>query len=391
MMRQSACSLLLALSVTALGQTLKVESIKVESITNPSAAGSVQANLSTHADGSPLLSWMEPGKGGTFALRYAVRQGARWSEPRTVEAGRHFFRHPGELPAVISLAGGSFLAHWIEMPNEASEAEFLYVSASRDGVKWSPPVMAHHDKSQAQHGLASMVASGDREASLFWLQALKGEDGPASLMRSVISAEGAEVKEEVLDADVCQCCPTAVTRTARGLLVAYRDHTPDDIRDIYVIRSENGRWTSPKNVYADKWKLQGCPTNAASVHAKGEKVAVAWFTAEGSKPRVEVAFSGDGGTTFGKPAVVSTGESYGYASVAVDDTGGAFVSWLERGQAGARVLVRYVSAAGVAGPVTQVATGTRQSLGYPRLLPAGKDVWIAWNAAARVQTARIIK
>ena len=93
-MRQNACSLLLALSVSALGQTLKVESV-----TNPSAAGSVQANLSLHSGGSPLLSWMEPGKGGAFALRYAIRQGAQWSEPRTVEAGRHFFRHPGELPA----------------------------------------------------------------------------------------------------------------------------------------------------------------------------------------------------------------------------------------------------------------------------------------------------
>ena len=385
-MRQSVWFLLMALSASSFGQTLKVESIA-----NPTGAGSVQASWSVTPDGKPLLSWVEPAKGETFALRYAIRQGAQWSEPRTVEAGRHFFRHPGELPGVIALPGGSFVAHWIEMPNEADEAEFLYVSASRDGVRWSAPAMAHHDKSKGQHGLASMIASGDREASLFWLQALKGDDGPASLMRSVISADGAEVKEEILDPDVCQCCPTAVTKTSRGLLVAYRDHTPDQIRDISVTRFENGRWTSPKNVYPDKWQLNACPTNAAQVHARGEKAAVAWFTAQGSKPRVELAFSTDAGATFGKPSVVSTGQSYGYTSVVVDDAGGAFVSWLERTDGGARLLVRYVSQAGVAGPVTQIATGSRKSLGYPRLALAGKDIWIAWNTESKVQSARLTK
>ena len=206
-MRQSIWFLLMALSASSFAQTLKVESIA-----NPTGAGSVQASWSVTPDGKPLLSWVEPAKGETFALRYAIRQGAQWSEPRTVEAGRHFFRHPGELPGVIALPGGSFVAHWIEMPNEADEAEFIYVSASRDGVRWSAPAMAHHDKSKGQHGLASMIASGDREASLFWLQALKGDDGPASLIRSVISADGVEVKEEILDPDVCQCCPTAVTK-----------------------------------------------------------------------------------------------------------------------------------------------------------------------------------
>jgi hypothetical protein len=385
-MRKSASLFVLAMSVTAFGQTLKVETIA-----NPSGAGSVQASLSVTADGNPLLSWVEPAKGGTFALRYAVRQGAQWSEPRTVKAERHFFRHPGELPEVIALPGGSFVAHWIEMPDEADEAEFVYVSASRDGVKWSVPAMAHHDKSKGQHGLASIVASGDREASIFWLQALKGDDGPASLMRTVISADGAEVKEETLDPDVCQCCPTAVTKTGRGLLVAYRDHTGDEIRDIAVTRFENGKWTAPKNVYPDKWQLNACPTNAAQVNARGDKAAVAWFTAVGDKPRVQLTLSADAGVTFGKPTVVSTGESYGYTSVAVDDAGGAFVSWLERAGGGARLLVRYVSGTGVAGPVTQVATGSRKSLGYPRLVPAGKDVWIAWNTESKAQTGRLTK
>src|SRR5580658_2177312 len=186
--------------------------------------------------------------------------------------------------------------------------------------------MAHHDHSDVEHGLASMAANSDKDASIFWLQSLAGPDKPTSLMRTVVGADGNEVKEETLAADVCECCPTAVARTTRGLLVAYRAHTKDDIRDIAVTRLEGGRWTSPKIVYPDKWQVDACPVNDASVTAKGDKVAIAWYTAGGDKPRVELAFSADSGATFTKAAVVSTGAAYGYASVAIDDAGGAYRS-----------------------------------------------------------------
>ena len=366
------------------GQTLKMEPAS-----SPAAPDSLQANWSVAADGSPLLSWVEKSKDGSDSLRYAIHHGSGWTEARTVAAHRHFFHQPAELPEVIALSGGPLMAHWVELPKEGSEAEFLYVSASADGVKWTTPRVAHKDTSLVQHGLGSMVASGPREASLIWLQALKGEDGPVSLMRTVISAEGGMVKEETLDSDVCACCPTSVVKTARGLLVAYRDHTPDNIRDISTIRLENGRWTASKNIYPDKWQLDACPVNAASAAAKGDNVAVAWYTASGDKARVEMAFSTDDGATFGKASVVSTGQAYGYTSIAIDDAGGAYVSWLEHAGDGARLVARHFSADGTAGPVAQVAAGTRKNLGYPKIVRAGNETWIAWNTDSKAQTAKL--
>ena len=130
------------------------------------------------------------------------------------------------------------------------------------------------------------------------------------------------MKEELLAADVCECCPTAVTRTSSGLLLAFRGHTKDDIRDIAVTRFVSGRWTSPKIVYPDKWQVDACPVNAAAVTAKGDKVAVSWYTAAGNKPRVELSLSADAGATFSKAAVVSTGDAYGYTSIAMDNRWG---------------------------------------------------------------------
>src|SRR6185295_14806786 len=108
------------------------------------------------------VSWGEASKDGSHTLRYAIRRGAQWSEPRTIAANRHFFRQPAESPAVISFADGSLLAEWVELPPGSGEAEYMYVSASKDGIKWTAPVMAHKDPSPVQHALASMAASGDR-------------------------------------------------------------------------------------------------------------------------------------------------------------------------------------------------------------------------------------
>jgi len=380
----------LAAAAPGFGQTLKVEPIA-----NPSGATSLQAHWGTVQDGSPLLSWIETLKDGSHALRYAIRRGTQWSEPRTIAADRHFFRQPAESPSVISFADGSLLAEWVEIPPGSGEAEYIYVSASKDGVKWTSPVMAHQNRSPVQHALVSMAASGDREGSLVWLEALKGEDAPSALKRTVVSSDGKVVKEEILDPDVCTCCPTSIVKTSRGLLVAYRDHTPQDIRDIATIRFENGRWLPSKILNPDKWEINACPVNGASAVAKDNRVAIAWYTEAQDSPRTQFIFSSDGGATFGRPIRVSAGNSFGHVSAALDDQGGGFVSWLEEGKGadGVRLLVRQVTGAGVAGAVAQVAQGSRSSIGYPRLLHAGIETWIAWgnSGTGKIQTARFTK
>src|SRR5512141_1275528 len=120
--------LIVTLALPGWGQALKVESIP-----NPSNTGSLQASWSMAKDGSPLLSWIETQKDESYTLKYAVRHGAQWSEPRTIAAHRQFFRQPAELPEVTSLSDGTLVAHWVEAPSDGSDAECSYVSVSRDG------------------------------------------------------------------------------------------------------------------------------------------------------------------------------------------------------------------------------------------------------------------
>ncbi|MBV8842962.1 MAG: exo-alpha-sialidase [Bryobacterales bacterium] len=376
------------IALAALGICSFAQTLKPVAAANPSPAGGIQPNWALAADGSVLLSWVEPSKDGSSTLRYAVRKGPAWSEARTIAPGRRFWRHPAEVPELLALPDGTLLAHWVENGKDSTEAEYIFVSTSRDGTHWSEPAMAHKDRSPVQHGLASVAASGPSEASIFWLQALKGEDGPVSLMRTVVGADGKEIKEEQLDADVCSCCPTSVVKTAKGLMVVYRSHNSKDIRDIAVLRFENGKWSPSKILYPDKWEINACPVNAASAAAKDNRVAVAWYTEADDKPRVQFAFSSDAGATFAKPIALNTGDALGYASTVLNNDGGATVSWLEEGQNSARVMARVISPAGAPGPALKIAEGPRQSLGYPKLIHAGNDTWIAWgDAKTGVKTA----
>ena len=176
------------------------------------------------------------------------------------------------MPEVIALPGGHWFAHWVESPGGDSDAEYIYVSSSTDGAHWTMPLQAHHDRSPVQHGLASMIANPDGGGSIFWLEALKGEDAPVALKRTIVDASGKEVREEQIDGDVCGCCPTAVAKTSKGLLLAFRAHSKEDIRDIAVTRLENGKWSTPKIVNADGWEINACPTNAAAVPPR----AITW-------------------------------------------------------------------------------------------------------------------
>ncbi len=364
------------------------QSLSSSPFPNPAGAESLQPNWSLTPDGGVVLNWTEASKDGSYSLRYAVRRGDSWSQPVTIAAHRHFFRHPAEVPEVMETAGGHWLAHWVEN-QESSDAEFVYVSSSADGTHWTTPLMAHRDHSPVQHGLVSMIENPGGGASLFWLEALKGEDGPVYLMRTVVDASGKEVSEERLDDDVCACCPTAVAKTTKGLVLAYRDHTPKDIRDIAILRLENGHWSTSKIINPDNWQIDACPINAASIAARGDHVAIAWYTAAHDSSQVKIVFSSDGGVTLSKPVVVSTGHAYGYASVVLDDSGNATVSWLEQGSGGTRVLVRAVTSAGAPGPVLQIAKGEKSELGYPKLVRSAKDTFIALGSGSKVITASI--
>src|SRR5205085_6250654 len=116
---------------------------------------------------------------------------------------------------------------------------------------------------------------------------------------------------------------------ADGPIAAYRRRSMAEIRDIYVTRLTGTKWSMPVRVHADNFKIEACPINGPSIAASGKDVVVAWFTAPKEKESSYVAFSHDGGRTFGKATKVEDEGTLGRMQVALAADGAAIVGWVE--------------------------------------------------------------
>jgi hypothetical protein len=205
--------------------------------------------------------------------------------------------------------------------------------------------------------------------------------------------DGKAAREElVLDGRVCECCQTSAALTREGPVVVYRDRSEDELRDIAIVRLlPDGKWSAPRAVHADGWRLEGCPINGPAVAASGRRVGVAWFTMGGDNvARVRVAFSNDAGATFGDPVNVDDGDPVGRVDVLMLDDGGALVSWIEKTRDGAEVRARRIWPGGRRGASISVApSGSARSSGFPQMVRSKNTIIFSWTGASRVLTAEM--
>ena len=360
-------------------------------------ASSAAPNLARTADGDAVLTWHEQVAGKRYALRFAVRSAQGWSAPRTIVESDSFFVNWADFPSLVALPDGSWIVHWLARVPGGVYAYHVRLAVSRDrGMTWSRPITAHRDGSPQEHGFVSMVPWDDSTAALVWLDgremksagASHESEGDMTLRFGTVTSAGRLGQETVLDARTCECCQTALARTAGGLIAAYRDRSPEEIRDITVVRRVGGSWTAPRKVAEDNWHYPGCPVNGPQLSASGDTVAIAWFTAPTSQPRVSVAFSFDGGASWGTPVRVDDGRPEGRVDIELLGGGRAVVTWLESGKAAAQVRGRRVDANGRAGRSWQLteSSGARSS-GFPRTLRLGDEILAAWTSPQGIRVA----
>lgn len=380
--------------------------VSMEPMDSPTGPGAAEPNLSVGPDGKVFLSWLQPTDAG-HALRVAELERNGWSTPRTVRAGRDFFVNWADFPSVLALGGGTLAAHWLQKTGPQTYAYGVRLAFSRDGGRtWDAPIVPHTDTANVEHGFVSLWRSGESVEAV-WLDGRKyNPTGPRSLTNEMSLAtagfrlDGRRTTAEVIvDGRVCDCCQTGVAMTSAGPVVVYRDRSPDEIRDMYIVRREDGgrsattRWTAPRSVHDDGWKIAACPVNGPSIDARERDVAVAWFTAANDTPRVRVAFSRDAGATFAAPVQVDGGRPAGRVDLIMTPERDALVSWVERiGGDTAAVRVRRVSRGGrMGGAVTIATSSSARASGFPRMVIAGKDAIFAWTVPGRPSQVRVAR
>jgi len=375
----------------------------------PAADGSQAYALTTGADGRTYLNWLEPVGTDAHALKFSVLEASGWGPPREIARGTNWFVNWADRPSLAALGDGTLLAHWLVHTGRAkgSYGYGVQVARSNDrGRTWTRTFNDGMENVADYDGFLTFVPNATGADAVFLrpetpdvpVVGASGHDGHAVAddehikTVAVVSfgGDGRPGPVQTVDADACTCCMTDIARTPDGLIAVFRDHQPGEIRDISVVRQVNGRWTPAVPVAHDGWKIPGCPTNGPAIATRGRQVVVAWFTAANNTPRLKWATSTDGGATFSAPVVVDAGAPVGYPDVVLLDDGTSVVSWLERkGEGVGEVLLRRVSAAGVAAPTVAVARSVSgRGTGVPNLVRAGGDLLVAFRKD-RVQTARV--
>lgn len=381
-------SVIVVVVLASLLRATAQDGLSVQPFANPAAPGSAQPQL-TVSDRGVLLSWIER-TGPNAALKFAERTPEGWTEPRTVATGNDWFVNWADVPSVIRLGDGSIYGHWLQKSGPGTYAYDVRLARSIDeGRTFSPSFTPHHDGTQTEHGFAALFQMPGAGLGLVWLdgRAMKsgahdghGGGGEMSVRGAVFDRNGKQLAEAPVDLRVCECCPTAVAVTSEGPIVAYRDRSPEEIRDIYVSRLVSGQWTTPTAVHKDNWKIAACPVNGPALSADGRTVAIAWFTATGDEGHTYAAFSSDAGASFGSPIRLDDASALGRVDVQLLRDGSAIATWIEFAEGRAQFKMRRIEASGRKGAASTVAgMNAGRASGYPRMARFGDELVFAWT------------
>jgi hypothetical protein len=369
----------------------------------PSTTGSGQPDLALTPDGRILLSWISSLPGRRNALQFvAMADNGHWqSAPRTVAVGNSLMANWANVPHIAQTADGALWVQFMQKRGDGDAGDVALSRSTDGGFNWSAPIAVNDDGVEAEHGFAALWPATRDGIGVAWLNGgevggdgmhhddagmAHGDDmhhaGRTGLRAAVFDMNLQRSGESVLDPKTCDCCQSEIAATSRGPLLAYRDRSDAEVRDIVVVRNDGQSWGKPVPVHADGWVMPGCPVNGPSIAADGDNVVVAWYTAAHDQPLVQVARSTDAGDSFAVPVVLEQGEAVqGRAAVALDARQ-AWVLWIREDASGQSLwlsrrtpdLARELQRVEVA-----KLQGRGRATGYPQIALRNGDAYIAWT------------
>jgi hypothetical protein len=381
-----------------------ISAAEITMLKSPAGESSSLSRLSADSSGEVLLSWVES-DGDRNVLYFSTLLNQEFTEREMIASGTDWFVNWADFPFVVA-TGQSMTAHW---PQKRDEGTYNYdvVAVFRDPETkaWSEPRIIHTDGVSAEHGFVGMLPVAGNKTFITWLDgrntgagshgshdASGHGSGGMTLRAGIFNSSGSTQSEWELDNLVCDCCQTSVARSSLGPVVAYRDRTKSEIRDIYIMRLVNGAWTAPTPVYEDNWEIAGCPVNGPSVAALEKQVAVGWYSAKDDLPTVRLSLSADNGATFTNTVTVARQNTNGRVSVAMLESGKVVISWLETdGKLAFIKVAAYNYNGDLLDSATVAETSSSRQSGFPVMISSGDGVFVTWTDVSSEKQVKIAR
>jgi hypothetical protein len=109
-------------------------------------------------------------------LRFAPRENHSWGAAKTAVRDARLASDTADVPSVVPLSAGGLAASWTVKRGGSEHARELMVAVSRDGgLSWSMPARPHHDDTDTEHGMATLVPTdADGAFGMCWLDGRAG-------------------------------------------------------------------------------------------------------------------------------------------------------------------------------------------------------------------------
>lgn len=377
----------------------------------PAQAHSGQPDLASAPDGRVLLTWISRLPGRRPALMYVgmADNGHWYSSARSVVVGESLMASWANVPHIAQTPDGALWIQFMQQRGEGHAGDIALARSSDGGFNWSTPIAVNDTSIMAEHGFAALWPVGRDRIGVAWLAGPPMEEGTdtgegmhhghgsTQLRATTFDLNLQRSDDTVLDTMTCDCCQSELAMTTQGPVLAYRDRTAAEVRDIVVVRMTADGWSEPVLVHPDNWVMGGCPVNGPAIAATGNDAVVAWYSAAGDAPKLQLARSMDAGDSFAAPVVVDEGEAVqGRPDVALDAKQ-AWVAWLrEDGNGQSLWLARYAPDLSRELSRTQVAAlqGRGRATGFPKLVARKGEAFLVWtdiaNGAPQLHGMRII-
>ena len=375
---------------------------EVTLLESPAAEASSLSRVFADGSGVVILSWVES-DGKNDSLYFSILSKDSFSKPQMIASGTDWFVNWADFPFVIT-TDQSMTAHWLQKRDEGTyNYDVVAVFRNPETKKWSEPRIIHTDGVSAEHGFVGMLPLSNNRTLISWLDgrntaghashdATGHGSGGMTLRAGIFKANGDTMAEWELDDLVCDCCQTSVAMSSGGPVVAYRNRTESEVRDIFITRLENKSWTRPTSVYVDNWEIAGCPVNGPSVAAQKHQVAVGWFSAKDNQPKVNLSLSNDNGDSFPNTVTVAQQNTNGRVSVAMLESGKVVISWLETAGKSASIKAAAYNYNGeLLDSVTIAETVSSRQSGFPVMTSSGNDVFVTWTEVSSEKQVRVAR
>lgn len=310
-------------------------------------------------------------------------------------SGRGWLLNWADFPAVARLKDGTALATWLVNDPEHPHSYGTRFQIVEPGKKpLGEPRRLEEHVGAGEHGFVSLAPLDERRFLAVWLdgRAMDAEGGgEMQLLARKVDADGTLGEEMVVDPSTCSCCPTDLVHLAAGLYMAvWRDRGVDEVRDISYALFDGKRWTEPRPVHADGWKISGCPVNGPRADVSGARVGVTWYT--GVDGSVRACFGGLTDGSFAKAVRVDDGAAEGRGDGVFLPDGSFLVGWMAREEGQSAWWLRRVWPDGRLGEPYALAEvpGSRDS-GFLRLAVADGAVWALWTEPGEAQRVALAK